>query len=52
MKPEDMQYFGALLKDVDEAELSAEEAKERRIMKLLLKVRRPSPVVGVMPLLL
>ncbi len=43
MKPEDMQHFGKLLKDVDEAELSAEEAKERRIMKLLLKVKNGTP---------
>ena len=38
MKPEDYQYFGKLLKDLDEADLSAEDAKERKIMRLLLKV--------------
>lgn len=43
MKPEDMQYFGKLLKEVDEAELSVEEAKERKIMKLLLKVKNGTP---------
>lgn len=43
MKPEDQQYFGALLKDVDESELSMEEAKERKIMKLLLKVKNGTP---------
>jgi len=43
MKPEDMQYFSKLLQDVDEAELSAEEAKERKIMKLLLKVKNGTP---------
>lgn len=43
MKPEDMQFFGKLLKDVDEAELSVEEAKERKIMKLLLKVKNGTP---------
>ncbi|KAG2427813.1 hypothetical protein HXX76_012137 [Chlamydomonas incerta] len=43
MKPEDMQFFSKLLQDVDEAELSAEEAKERKIMKLLLKVKNGTP---------
>ena len=42
LKPEDYQYFGKLLKEGEEAELSAEEAKERRIMKLLLKVMHTS----------
>jgi splicing factor 3B subunit 1 len=40
MKPEDYQYFGKLMKEVDEEEMSVEEAKERKIMKLLLKVLR------------
>jgi splicing factor 3B subunit 1 len=31
------------LQDVDEANLSLEEAKERRIMKLLLKVKNGTP---------
>ncbi|KAJ9528357.1 hypothetical protein QJQ45_014336 [Haematococcus lacustris] len=43
MKPEDMAYFAKLLQDVDEAELSIEEAKERKIMKLLLKVKNGTP---------
>ncbi|EFJ42040.1 hypothetical protein VOLCADRAFT_30174, partial [Volvox carteri f. nagariensis] len=43
MKPEDMHIFSKLLQDVDEAELSAEEAKERKIMKLLLKVKNGTP---------
>lgn len=43
MKPEDQQYFGKLLKDVDESALSVEEAKERKIMKLLLKVKNGTP---------
>lgn len=43
MKPEDQQYFGALLKDVEDEELSAEEVKERRIMKMLLKVKNGTP---------
>jgi len=40
MKPEDMAFFGKLLQDAEDAELSVEEAKERKIMKLLLKVGR------------
>ncbi|RVW15820.1 U2 snRNP component prp10 [Vitis vinifera] len=43
MKPEDYQYFGALLNDEDEEELSPEEQKERKIMKLLLKVKNGTP---------
>ncbi|MEW5308440.1 MAG: hypothetical protein WDW38_000402 [Sanguina aurantia] len=39
LKPEDMQYFSKLL----QAELSADDAKERRIMKLLLKVKNGTP---------
>jgi splicing factor 3B subunit 1 len=31
------------VQDVDEAELSIEEAKERKIMKLLLKVKNGTP---------
>lgn len=43
MKPEDMQYFGVLLKESEEEELSADEQKERKIMKLLLKVKNGTP---------
>lgn len=43
MKPEDQQYFGKLLKEVDEGSLSIEEAKERKIMKLLLKIKNGTP---------
>lgn len=43
MKPEDYQYFGALLNEDDEEELSPEEQKERKIMKLLLKVKNGTP---------
>lgn len=42
-KPEDHQFFGKLLENVDEDQLAPEEAKERRIMKLLLKVKNGSP---------
>lgn len=38
-----VQIFGKLMEQVDEAELSAEEAKERKIMKLLLKVKNGTP---------
>ncbi|XP_022991062.1 splicing factor 3B subunit 1-like [Cucurbita maxima] len=43
MKPEDYQYFGALLNEEDEEGLSPEEQKERKIMKLLLKVKNGTP---------
>lgn len=39
MKPEDAQYFDKLLADVDEDSLPPEEQKERKIMKLLLKIK-------------
>ena len=38
-----MQYFGALLTEVEEEELSPEEQRERKIMKLLLKVKNGTP---------
>ncbi|KAK1389774.1 hypothetical protein POM88_017952 [Heracleum sosnowskyi] len=43
MKPEDYKYFGALLNEDDEEELSPNEQKERKIMKLLLKVKNGTP---------
>ena len=44
MKPEDYQYFGVLLQnEEDEEGLSPEEQKERKIMKLLLKVKNGTP---------
>ncbi|EAT45112.1 AAEL003605-PA [Aedes aegypti] len=43
MKPEDAQYFDKLLLDVDEEALSPEEQKERKIMKLLLKIKNGTP---------
>jgi len=39
IKPEDYQFFGALLTEKDLESMSAEEAKERKIMTLLLKVK-------------
>merc|ERR1719221_1769563 len=44
VKPEDYQYFAPLLKEDDEIEdMTAEEARERKIMKLLLKVKNGTP---------
>ncbi|XP_048334089.2 uncharacterized protein LOC125423547 [Ziziphus jujuba] len=44
MKPEDYQYFGSLLlNEQDEQELSPEKQKERKIMKLLLKIKNGTP---------
>lgn len=43
LKPEDAQYFNKLLIDVDEEMLSPEEQKERKIMKLLLKIKNGTP---------
>ncbi|CAH9102456.1 unnamed protein product [Cuscuta europaea] len=43
MKPEDFQYFGSLLNEENEEELSPDEQKERKIMKLLLKVKNGTP---------
>ncbi|KAG7307615.1 Splicing factor 3B subunit 1 [Plutella xylostella] len=43
MKPEDAQYFDKLLVDVDEDALSPEDLKERKIMKLLLKIKNGTP---------
>jgi splicing factor 3B subunit 1 len=43
IKPEDMQYFGRLMEDTDEDQLSKDEANERRIMALLLKIKSGTP---------
>uniref|UniRef100_A0A182IUQ0 Splicing factor 3B subunit 1 n=1 Tax=Anopheles atroparvus TaxID=41427 RepID=A0A182IUQ0_ANOAO len=43
MKPEDAQYFDKLLVEVDEESLTPEEQKERKIMKLLLKIKNGTP---------
>ncbi|XP_039290962.1 LOW QUALITY PROTEIN: splicing factor 3B subunit 1 [Nilaparvata lugens] len=45
LKPEDAQYFDKLLVDVDEESLSPEEQKERKIMKLLLKIKNGTPPI-------
>eukprot|EP00122_Pirum_gemmata_P004593 Pgem_evm1s4177 len=43
LKPEDMPYFDKLLDDVNEDELDPEQAKERKIMRLLLKIKNGTP---------
>eukprot|EP01116_Phalansterium_solitarium_P016214 TRINITY_DN3719_c0_g1_i1.p1 TRINITY_DN3719_c0_g1~~TRINITY_DN3719_c0_g1_i1.p1 ORF type:complete len:1198 (+),score=509.99 TRINITY_DN3719_c0_g1_i1:133-3726(+) len=43
IKPDDLPYFNKLLQDDDESGLTPEEAKERKIMKLLLKVKNGTP---------
>ena len=43
IKPEDMQYFGRLMEEVDDNKLSKDEANERRIMSLLLKIKNGTP---------
>jgi len=43
IKPEDMQYFGRLMEDVEEDTLNKDEANERRIMALLLKIKSGTP---------
>lgn len=42
-KPEDMTYFGKLVDGAEENTLSVEELKERKIMRLLLKVKNGTP---------
>ncbi|KAF0973553.1 hypothetical protein FDP41_008257 [Naegleria fowleri] len=43
MKPDDYQYFGKLLEEKDENEMSDEEKIERKILKLLLKIKNGTP---------
>jgi splicing factor 3B subunit 1 len=43
IKPEDLGYFGALLNQQNESDLSVEEQKERKIMMLLLKIKNGTP---------
>lgn len=44
-KQEDATYFSKILKEEDETELSVEELKERKIMRLLLKIKNGTPPV-------
>eukprot|EP01132_Coremiostelium_polycephalum_P004779 gene4779-5959_t len=43
MKPEDKVYFEKVLNEEDDDGLSPEEQKERRIMKLLLRIKNGTP---------
>eukprot|EP00746_Dinoflagellata_sp_MGD_P158438 gnl/MRDRNA2_/MRDRNA2_86468_c0_seq1.p1 gnl/MRDRNA2_/MRDRNA2_86468_c0~~gnl/MRDRNA2_/MRDRNA2_86468_c0_seq1.p1 ORF type:complete len:1062 (-),score=31.98 gnl/MRDRNA2_/MRDRNA2_86468_c0_seq1:117-3245(-) len=43
LKPEDHQFFAGLLKETDNDTLDVNHIKERRIMKLLLKIKNGSP---------
>lgn len=43
IKPEDVGYFGALLSEVRDEELTLNEQKERKIMMLLLKIKNGTP---------
>ena len=42
-KPEDMAYFGKLTDGSDEDALTVEQLKERKIMRLLLKIKNGTP---------
>ncbi|KAF2118282.1 armadillo-type protein [Lophiotrema nucula] len=42
-KTEDMKYFGKLVDGADENDMTVEELKERKIMRLLLKVKNGTP---------
>jgi splicing factor 3B subunit 1 len=42
-KAEDMKYFGKLTDGADENEMTVDELKERKIMRLLLKVKNGTP---------
>ncbi|CAE6397727.1 unnamed protein product [Rhizoctonia solani] len=44
-KAEDAQYFSKILKEEDESDLSVDELKERKIMRLLLKIKNGTPSV-------
>lgn len=44
-KAEDAQYFAAILKEEDETQLTVDEMKERKIMRLLLKIKNGTPPV-------
>lgn len=43
IKPEDYQYFGKLLDETDDDDLPLDELKERKIMRLLLKIKNGTP---------
>ena len=43
VRPEDMQLFAALLKDASDENMTPEQAKDRRILALLLKIKNGTP---------
>jgi len=43
IKPEDYQYFSALMSEKSEDDMTSEEAKERLVMTLLLKIKNGEP---------
>ncbi|ETV75167.1 hypothetical protein H257_10384 [Aphanomyces astaci] len=43
IKPEDYQYFGKLMEEVEDESLDPETAKERKIMRMLLKIKNGTP---------
>jgi splicing factor 3B subunit 1 len=45
LKQEDLQFFGKLLEDKDETTLTIDELKERKIMRLLLKIKNGTPPI-------
>ncbi|KAJ7773444.1 armadillo-type protein [Mycena metata] len=44
-RPEDAEYFAQILKEEEEIARSAEELKERKILRLLLKIKNGTPPV-------
>ena len=44
-KPEDAQYFARIIKEEDETQLTVDEMKERRIVRLLLQVKNGTPPI-------
>ena len=42
-KPDDVQYFGKLLEKRDENDMTLEEAKDRKIMRLLIRIKNGTP---------
>ncbi|KAI9178917.1 U2 snRNP component prp10 [Blastocladiella emersonii ATCC 22665] len=45
LKQEDLQFFGKLLDDKPETDLSLDELKERKVMRLLIKIKNGTPPV-------
>jgi len=43
MKPDDYQYFGKLLEEKEEDQMNDEEKVERKILRLLLKIKNGNP---------